>query len=127
MKRFLVCLLALFVASCALLFKGGPKVPPILGIVVLEAQSFPISRTLQWNANPAADAVINYIATMNSTTLGSPTTTSVPFTVNALGVLNFAVTARNDWGTGPAGTLVVEVRLPGAPGGMRIGPAQPNP
>lgn len=91
------------------------------GTVVLKAQSLPITKTIAWDANPSIDGVIDYTVRLNGIVVGTPTTTtSQAVTFTTQGPQTITVTARNTWGTGPAGTLNVDVRVPGAPTNIRI-------
>ena len=119
MKRTLIAtavILAL-VACATFLRPGKPHLP---GVVVIHAQSLPITKTLTWDPNAASDGVLNYVVRLDGTVIGSPTGTTQVFTIVAAGAHTLTVVAVNMWGDSLPATLAVDVRVPGAPGGLRI-------
>ena len=89
-------------------------------LVAGEAQSLPVTRTVEWDASPAADQTIDYTVTFDGVVVGTTSSTSLPVTFSSLGAHTLTVTARNVWGAGPAGVLNVVVSAPGAATGIRI-------
>jgi hypothetical protein len=92
---------------------------------VAVAQS-PIAVRIQWDPNPASDGVTSYTVVVDG---GSPITvlpTACTTTVCTLGASlsigshTVSVSATNDWGTGPATTLVKALIVPGAPKNLTI-------
>ena len=94
----------------------------LLGALLVsgQAQSLPVTRTVEWDASPAADNTIDYTVTFDGVVVGTTANTSLPVTFSSLGAHTLTVTARNVWGTGPAGVLNVVVSAPGAATGIRI-------
>jgi len=92
----------------------------LVSVGLLSAQSLPVTRTLEWDASPAADGTIDYTVTFDGVVVGTTANTSLPVTFTALGAHTLTVTARNLWGSGPAGTLNVVVSAPGPTTGIRI-------
>jgi hypothetical protein len=118
MKRLILALGVLaLLAACASFW---PKPPVISGVVTLEAQALPVSRTLAWDANAASDNVTHYVVRMNGTVIGSPTGTTQPVTFTTLGTHTLAVRAVNLWGESPDATLIVNVIAPVAPRNLRL-------
>lgn len=89
-------------------------------VFTVYAQSLPVTKTLAWDANAAADAVINYTVRLDGTVIGSPTGTTQAFTINAVGAHSLTVTATNIWGTSTPMTLNFNVVIPGVPSNGRI-------
>lgn len=116
-NRLILVLCALVVfAYCA-----HVVVPPMpIGVVVVEAQSLPIAKTLVWSANPATDNVTNYTVTEDGTVIGNPTVPSQSITFNSLGTHTLTVTATNSFGTSGPATLTIVVQLPTAPAGLKL-------
>lgn len=83
-----------------------------LGMVTVEAQSLPITRTVAWDANAASDNVTNYVVRLDGVVIGSPTTTSMPFTVTTAGAHTLSVTAVNLWAESAPTTLAFNVVVP---------------
>ena len=50
-------------------------------VLVIHAQSLPITKTLVWDANPVGDAVTGYTVRLDGIVIGSPTLPSQAFTV----------------------------------------------
>jgi hypothetical protein len=120
MKRYVI-LFAVLAALVACALFGPPSPVVIPGVTVtLVAQSLPINRTVVWDANPVADLVTNYVVRLDGVVIGSPTSTTQPFTITALGSHTLTVVAVNFWGESPPGTLTVNVVAPSAPSGLRI-------
>ena len=88
--------------------------------ITLEAQTLPITKTLAWDPNPAADAVTNYTVRQDGVVLGNPTGTTQAVTFTTVGTHTLTVTATNLWGTSAPATLVVNVVVPAVPGNMRL-------
>lgn len=82
-------------------------------VVTLEAQSLPVTKTVAWDANPASDNVTNYVVRLDGVIIGSPTATSMPFTVTTAGAHTLSVTAVNLWAESAPGTLAFNVVVPG--------------
>lgn len=119
MKRLLLLGLAvLIVTACSLFLK--PSAPWVPGTITLEAQTLPITKTLAWDANPASDAVTNYVVRLDGVIIGSPVTTTQLFTITTLGSHTLAVRAVNLWGESVDTTLTVNVVLPAKPTGLRL-------
>lgn len=117
MKRLLVTLLlATVIFACV--HKIGPVTLPT-GVVVIEAQSLPVTKHFAWNASTNAD---DYVATLDGVNIGTTTGLVVPFTITTLGSHTLTVTARNIWGTSAPAQLVVVVQLPSNPGGLAVTP-----
>ena len=93
-------------------------------IVVLRAQTLPVTKTVAWDANPSAEQVLTYTVTLDGAgpiTVTAPLT-SAPVTFATAGTHTLRVTATNLWGTSAPAVLVVDVRLPANVGGLRIVP-----
>lgn len=92
-------------------------------VVVLSAQSLPLTRTLAWDA-PVVDATHtaadSYIVRLDGTTIGTPTTTTQSVTFQTAGAHTLTVQSVNTWGAGGTATLNVLVLVPAAPGNLRI-------
>jgi hypothetical protein len=108
--------LAVIVVSC------------VTGLIIY-AQQLPAQRVACWDPNPASDAVIRYTLTVNKAPLDVlPTSTPAAcggqigtvFQINEAGALVVSITATNEWGTSPATTRNLEVRVPTAPGGFNV-------
>jgi len=107
-RRTLIVIAALlFVIACGALFNRVP------GVVTLEAQSLPITRTLAWDANALSDMVTHYVVRQDGAVLGSPTGTTQTVTITTLGMHTFAVRAVSLWGESVDAVLVVNVVVPG--------------
>jgi len=119
MKRLLTLtvLMLAFGAYCA---HFVPAPVPAMGVIVLHAQTLPITKTLVWDPNPAADNVTNYTVTLDAATVGNPVTTSQSVTFNTLGNHTLTLTATNIFGTSAAQTLIVKVQSPGSPTGAKL-------
>lgn len=94
-------------------------------IVTIYAQTLPITKTVTWDANPAADAVNQYDVWLDSgphtvvlAVAPQPYTTSVTFTTGGLHTIR--ATATNFWGTSTETTLAVNVVVPAKPSGLRL-------
>ena len=122
MKRYIVLTMVLLFTGCAWLLRpGGPGGLP--GEMTLYAQTLPITKTVEWDANPATDEVTHYTVRVNAQTLPPVTVgTSAQVTFTTEGTHVLAVSATNAWGTSAETTLTVNVRLPGNPGKIRIRP-----
>lgn len=115
--------LAFVLALACLLWACMHVVPnpiPIPGVIVVEAQTLPIAKTLSWNANPAGDNVTNYTVTEDGTVIGNPTVPSQSVTFTSLGTHTLTVTATNSFGTSAPATLTVVVQLPTTPAGLKL-------
>jgi hypothetical protein len=118
MKRLLLVLgIRTVIWACASLL---PKPPVLPGVITVYAQSLPITRTVAWDANPASDGVTNYVVRLDNVVIGSPTTTSLPFTITTAGTHTLAVRAVNLWAESPDSTLVINVIVPAKPTGLRL-------
>src|ERR1700740_762627 len=62
------------------------------------AQSFPTTRTLDWDDNPPADNVTRYNVKQNGAAVGQPTVSQFVVTFNAPGAFQLCVNAENAWG-----------------------------
>jgi len=80
--------------------------------VTLEAQSLPITRTVAWDANAASDNVTHYVVRLDGVIIGSPTTTSMLFTVTTVGAHTLSVVAVNLWDSSAPTTLAFNVVVP---------------
>ena len=87
----------------------------------------PVTKHLQWDANPATDNVTKYIMTVNGVATDVPTTLdttcnciSAPITINQVGPLTLSVVAVNDFGSSTPSNLVVNVTIPGKSTNLRI-------
>lgn len=119
MKRIaIVCLVALGLVACSL-FVTKPPIP-VPGVVTVYAQTLPVTKTLAWDANAAADAVTNYTVKLDGVVVGTPTTPSQAITFAAVGPHTLTVVAVNVWGVSAPATLTVNVVLPAAPANLRI-------
>ena len=77
--------------------------------------------TLAWDdATAVADGVTNYVVTLDGVVVASPTALSQPVTFTTLGTHTLTVAAVNLFGTSPAATLVVLVRVPSNPANPRL-------
>ena len=117
-KTILVTLILLALVACATFLR--PSLPGVPGVVTVVAQSIPVTKTLAWDANPASDAVTNYVVRLDGVVIGSPTGTSQPVTFTSVGVHTLSVIATNLWGDSAPGTLTVNVVAPGQPAGLRV-------
>ena len=92
------------------------------GIVVIHAQSLPITKTVAWDPNPAADNVTQYNLGLDAgprTAILAPVTTgTVIFTTTGLHTIR--LNAQNMWGMSPDATLTVNVIVPATPSGLRL-------
>ncbi len=92
------------------------------GILVVHAQSLPLTKTVTWDANPPSDAVTSYslwVDTGAVTIVLAPLTTgSVTFTSAGIHVVH--ATATNIWGTSPEATLTVNILVPSKPTNLRL-------
>lgn len=120
MKRRLTVLAILLVLVACATWIRTPLPPIVGGPIVLEAQALPINAIVAWTANPTSDQVLNYIVRLDGVIVGSPTGIEQPITITTAGIHTITVVAVNLWATSPPGTLVVDVRVPGSPGGLAI-------
>lgn len=109
-------LLALFGAACG-------RAPSF--VVVVEAQTLPITKTLAWDApasDPSLGTVESYTVRLDGTIVGQPTvpTTTQAVTFTTLGTHTLTVTSENVWGSSEPATLTVIVRFAGPPQNPRI-------
>ncbi len=109
MKRLL--LLALFIVTCV---SCGPVVTTVY------AQTFPVLKTLAWDANPAGEGVTNYTVKMDGVTIGSPTGTTQALSIATAGAHTVTVVAVNLWGTSSPATLNLNVIAPSTPVNPRL-------
>lgn len=72
----LVGLTALFTCTFAFCARVPIHVPPMPGVLVVNAQTLPATKTATWTANPAADQVTKYTVRLDGSVVGSPTGTS---------------------------------------------------
>lgn len=89
---------------------------------IVFAQSYPIVKTVAWDANPASDGVTGYTMRLDG---GAPTnvsgaTLTAPVSIPSGGAHTITVTATNTWGIGPAATLTILVVGPSAPTNLRL-------
>jgi hypothetical protein len=105
-----------FVAGC--LSKTVPV--PIPGVITLEAQTLPITKTLAWDADPVTDAVTNYTVALDGATVGQPSGTTQAVTFATQGLHTITVTATNVWGVSSPSTLTVNVKLPTTPANAHL-------
>jgi hypothetical protein len=118
MKRLTLVLgILAIVWACASLL---PKPPTLPGVITLYAQSLPKTMTVAWDANPVTDNVTNYVVRLDGVVIGSPTATSLPFTITTAGTHTLAVRAVNLWAESPDSTLVINVIVPAKPTRLRI-------
>ena len=117
-KTLLFVAVILALIACATFIKPGPL--PFPGVLTIEAQSLPISKTVAWDANAASDGVTNYVVRLDGTVIGSPTGTSQPFTITTAGAHTVAVRAVNLWGESVDATLAFNVVLAARPANVRI-------
>ena len=117
-KRTLVFALLVFGMLACLSRLPAPTFPGV--VIVLEAQTLPIVKTFVWDADPAADGVLNYVVTLDGTTIGSPTSTSQTVTFTTAATHTLTVAGQNIFGLGPASTLTVIVKLPTAPANLKL-------
>jgi hypothetical protein len=116
MKRIAAVTIALVIAAaCVSLWRPGA--PGMGGVVTLEAQTLPISRTLAWDAGANADS---YIVTQDGTPIGTPVGLTQPISIATLGSHTFSVVSVNLWGQSAPATLTVNVVSPGQSGNIRI-------
>lgn len=117
-RRLILVLCVLVFATACALFTGKPGVPMMPGMVIMEAQSLPITKTLSWTD---ADATITgYSVTLDGVVIGTPTVKSQSVTFTTLGNHTLIVTALNTFGATPSAPLVVVVQLPTAPTALTI-------
>lgn len=116
MKRLFPILIAFCLAACALLVKSP-------AVVTIYAQSFPVTRSLAWDASPVDathPAPTAYEVRLDGTLIGTTPTLAQTFTI-ASGVNHtFTVTATGTWGNAPAASLAVIVSVPNAAGNVRV-------
>lgn len=114
--RLFVVLLA-FTPACAACATSR-NVP---GVLVLEAQTLPLMRTLTWKA-PAVDATHeaadSYTVSLDGVVVGTPTTLTQVITFATLGPHTVSVTAMNVWSTSPPAVLMVNVAPPNSASGL---------
>lgn len=122
MKRYLILFLFIVLAGCAWLFNAPPTGPIFPGEVTILAQSLPVTKTIQWDANPATDEVTHYNPKLDGASLGQPTGTSVQATFTTQGPHTLTVSATNIWGTSAEATLHVVVKIPDSVKQIRLGP-----
>lgn len=89
-----------------------------------EIQAQTVTLIVQWDPNPATEAVISYQVVLTSpanpsippqtiqSTVCSPSICQATFTNVGLGTYTASVTATNEWGTGPAGTGTLSIQIP---------------
>lgn len=92
-------------------------------VLVLHAQSFPLVKTLAWDA-PTVDATHgaaeSYVVRLDGTILGSPTVPTQSVTFQTGGAHTLTVVAVNAWGTSPPATVSVNIIGPGTPANLSI-------
>lgn len=110
-----VALAILALIACADLLRPGR--PGGGGLVTLEAQTLPITKTLVWDAGANADS---YVVVQDGAQIGTPAALTQSITISTLGQHTFSVTSVNLWGTSTPTTLTVNVVSPGGSGNIRI-------
>lgn len=91
-------------------------------VVVLHAQTLPITKTLVWDASVPTEQVTNYVVKLDGVTIGSPTSPSQVFTITSPGPHTLSVSAVNPWGSSTDATLAINVVLPSRPNNLRVTP-----
>lgn len=118
LKRWLVILSVAALGACAFLTHSSNV---NLGVVTLEAQSLPITKTLAWDAPTTGTPADSYIVKQDGTQIGTPTGTTQPITITTLGSHTFTIQSVSTlWGAGGTATLTVNVVVPNAPTNSRI-------
>jgi len=120
MRKYLpIGALLIILAACAATIMPG-------GVTVVEAQTLPSTKTLEWTPNDPAEQVQSYVATYDGVALpqilteSCTTTCSVPFTITSQGPHTLTVKAVNQWGEGPIASLDINVQLPKGVTGVKI-------
>ena len=90
------------------------------GIVVLYAQSLPITKIVDWDDNPTTDEVTNYTVTLDKVIVGNPTVSQQSVTFTTPGLHTVSVTATNLWATSAAASITRNVIVPGNPGNIVV-------
>jgi hypothetical protein len=121
MKRATLAALLLLGLGAMVELVWHPRAPGgIPGVIVLRAQTLPVTVTLAWDANPASDNVTNYVVRLDGVVVGSPTGTSQLCTITTAGLHTFAVRAVNLFAESPDSTLTVNVVVPRGPTNLRV-------
>lgn len=90
------------------------------GELIIYAQSLPLTKTFAWTDDPTADPATSHTVTLDGAVIPSTTAQSTPFTVTTLGAHVLTVSETNVWGTSPAATLNINVKVPAAPTAGRV-------
>lgn len=111
----------LFLAACAL-FSPKPSMPSFPGgVIVLEAQSLPITKTLAWVAPATGVVPDNYVVMQDGVQIGTPTGLTQSITITTPGSHTWTIQSNSTlWGLGGTATLTELVEVPGAPTGAVI-------
>lgn len=118
LKRYLTLgalLIAFAIGAC---IHNIPSMPTMPGVIVLEAQTLPITKTLVWGDSDVS--VTGYSVTLDGTVIGTPTTQSQAVTFTTLGNHTLTVTAVNLFWQTASAPLVVQVQVPTAPNALKI-------
>jgi hypothetical protein len=111
----LAIITGIFVGACIF---GRPTPVSFPGVIIIEAQSLPITKTLAWD--DADTSITNYTVTLDGTVIGSPTVKTQSVTFTTAGAHTLTITATNLWGTSAPTPLAVNVQLPTAASNPRI-------
>ena len=90
------------------------------GILLVYAQSLPLTKTFAWTDDPTADPATSHTVTLDSVVIPSTVAQQTAFTVTTLGTHTLTVTETNVWGTSPAATLIINVKTPAVPTAPRV-------
>ncbi len=122
MKRlFWATTIALVLYACATV--SHPPIPgpiPLPGLLVLEAQTLPLTKTLAWDAEDPSLNVTLYTVSLDGAVVGNPTGTTQSVTFTTQGVHTLSVTATNAFGVSAPATLSVNVLLPAPVKNLRL-------
>jgi len=91
-----------------------------LGVVVIHAQSLPVTKIVDWDDNPVTDEVTNYTVTLDKVIVGNPTVSQQSVTFTTPGLHTVSVTATNLWATSAAASITRNVVVPGNPSGIVV-------
>lgn len=119
MKRYLILAalaVGILIGACIHNIPSMPTGP--LGVIVLEAQTLPITKTFAWDDNDTS--ITNYTVTLDGVVVGNPTTKTQPVTFTTFASHTVSVTATNIWGTSAPFTATVLVQPPTAPSNGRL-------
>ena len=120
MRRIIITVSILVaLVACSFLFPKPPIVIP--GVIVIEAQTLPITKNLAWDQpDEIINSVTSWTVRLDTIVIGSPTTKIQPFTITTLGPHVLTVVANNIWTSSAPTTLNINVVAPSAPTGARI-------